>query len=219
MPSTMQGSMREHEIREALLGDLASRHTDDTLILEELGLDSGRTRVDVAVVNGKMAGFEIKSDRDVLDRLPAQSEAYCRIFDEMVLVSGERHVNSAIALVPEWWGLIVAQGSQLTSIRAAAPNPQVDPLSVARLLWRREALELVESLGRSGYGRRPRRELWDELVRSLPCEELAAAVRTRLKERRNWTTAQRREQGGAGSRVSAKLSPGRALPALPRAAR
>lgn len=210
--------MREHEIREALLGDLATRHTDDTLILEELGLDSGRTRVDVAVVNGKMAGFEIKSDSDVLDRLPAQCEAYSRVFDEVVLLAGERHLTGAMALIPEWWGVVVAESGRLTTLRAAAPNPQVDPLSVARLLWRREALELVESLGRTGLGRKPRRELWDELARSFPSEELAAAVRMRLKARRNWSTAQRREQRDAASRVSAKLSPGPALPGRPPAA-
>jgi hypothetical protein len=36
------------------------------LVLDELGIDHGRQRADIAVINGRMTGYEIKSDRDTL---------------------------------------------------------------------------------------------------------------------------------------------------------
>ena len=46
------------------------RSEPNTVFLEELGLCQGDARVDYAVINGAMNGYEIKSDRDKLVRLP-----------------------------------------------------------------------------------------------------------------------------------------------------
>jgi len=37
----------------------------------------GASRIDRAVVNGSVHGYEIKSETDDLTRLPAQARAYC----------------------------------------------------------------------------------------------------------------------------------------------
>src|SRR6266511_802692 len=65
-------------IRPALRERLLRRHaTDaDTVLIEELGLCRGKVRVDLALVNGSLHGFEIKSDRDSLRRLSAQVGLY-----------------------------------------------------------------------------------------------------------------------------------------------
>src|SRR4029077_13805561 len=60
---------------------------------------------DVAVVNGALDGFELKSDRDRLDRLARQSEIYGAVFDRMTLVVGPRHERQAARMIPDWWGL------------------------------------------------------------------------------------------------------------------
>jgi len=59
--------MREIDIRRALLADVRQRHRDepDTLIREELGVCQGIARVDLAVVNGSVHGYEIKSEQDL----------------------------------------------------------------------------------------------------------------------------------------------------------
>ncbi|MDA8118743.1 MAG: sce7726 family protein, partial [Gammaproteobacteria bacterium] len=74
----------------------------DTVVLDELGICRGEVRVDVAVVNGEIHGYEIKSDRDSLRRLASQVELYSKVLDQATLVAGERHFDAAAALLPEW---------------------------------------------------------------------------------------------------------------------
>lgn len=84
------------DVRRALRRQLAQdHHPPATRIIEELGLDEGSVRIDVAVVNGRLLGYEIKSDRDTLDRLREQACVYCSVFDEVVLVAGKRHRAAA----------------------------------------------------------------------------------------------------------------------------
>ena len=65
-------------IREALVRKRLRpfRQDMDLLVLQELGLAHARVRVDVAVLNGVLHGYEIKSDRDNLNRLESQLEIY-----------------------------------------------------------------------------------------------------------------------------------------------
>ena len=58
-------------------------------IIEELGVKHGTARVDIAVVNGIMHGYEIKSDKDTLQRLPRQISTFNPIFDQLTLVVGK----------------------------------------------------------------------------------------------------------------------------------
>jgi hypothetical protein len=53
------------------------------IIIDELGLCRGTVRVDIAVVNGVLKGYEIKGDQDTLRRLASQAATYNRIFDTM----------------------------------------------------------------------------------------------------------------------------------------
>lgn len=49
----------------------------DTLVIDELGLAHAKARVDVAVINGCLHGYEIKSAQDTLDRLAGQLTHWC----------------------------------------------------------------------------------------------------------------------------------------------
>ena len=179
--------MGEHEIRRALLDDIASLHLDDTLVVEEMGLDQRAIRVDVAVVNGVLGGFEIKSDWDTLERLPAQRDTYNAVFDEITIVTGRRHLDKAMPLIPEWWGVIVAErapdAAPLVCERPARRNPSRDPEMLARLLWRDEAIDVLTRHGLTGITSAPRRVLWTKLAQQLTVEELAIEVRTAFKAR------------------------------------
>src|SRR5690242_17854466 len=70
----MGAKLRDRDVRKALKSKLLREHIADprTLVLDELGLRHGACRVDIAVVNGSMHGYEIKSDSDTLERLPSQ---------------------------------------------------------------------------------------------------------------------------------------------------
>lgn len=183
--------MRDGEIRGALLERLAEEHAGDgrTRIWPEMSLSLGEARVDVGVVNGSLAGFEIKSARDRLTRLPSQRQVYERSLDYITMVTEARWADVVVEHIPRWWGLLIASsgaegGVVFKEVRPALRNEGVEPLAVAQLLWRDEAAEVVTALGiRERTSRLTRWDLWDLLVESLPIDQLSAVVRDHLRAR------------------------------------
>jgi hypothetical protein len=186
--------MNDRQVRTALLRRLSARFSRDpnTLILEEFGIGHGSTRVDVAVINGRMHGFELKSDKDTLDRLPHQVHAFSSVFDRVTLVVGYRHAYEALQIIPEWWGVKLAEekengGVQLSEARGPRNNPAVDPISVAELLWREEALNLLQEFGAAEQVRsRPRGVIYQKLVQTISVAQLQELVRKQLRTRTTW---------------------------------
>ncbi|RKI12291.1 hypothetical protein D7Y15_18705 [Corallococcus sp. AB030] len=186
--------MRDFDVRQALTASLKATHASDpgTLIREELGLEHGQVFVDVAVINGELHGYELKSERDTLERLPRQVEAYSAVLDRATLVVGARHVQQALGLIPAWWGVKTAttqrDGSvRLSPLRKGRRNPQQQMSALVRLLWRDEALELLESReAAKGLRSKPRKMLYERLVEVLPAEVLRVEVRRLLKAREDW---------------------------------
>lgn len=207
-------AMRDHDVRTALRELLTVEHAADmssTLLVDELGL-CGESRVDMAVVNGSLTGYELKSARDNLDRLPGQVETYGRVLDYVYLVVADNHLDQARAIVPSWWGVVVAKdgegGVVLKPRRKARPNPAVDAYSLAQLLWRDEALALLTELGLdAGFRAKPRHMLWERLAQHLELDELRGLVRDTLKARRGWRERPAR-RGSAGTSLPAGGIPG-----------
>lgn len=189
--------LRDNDIRRRLDDELSRLHSDDpeTLIRHELGLCAGARRVDVAVVNGELAGYEIKSDEDTLARLAGQSEVYGRVLDRAIVVTTTRHVDQCTEQLPVWWGVTVAETDHgqvvLHSVRAPQLNVAVDPFAVAQLLWREEALQELRErgLGR-GLSAKARHYVWLALSEAVPLDDLKGIVRRRLKERPDWSGGQ-----------------------------
>jgi len=163
-----------------------------TLVIDELGLNHGRCRADIAVVNGHLIGYEIKSNNDSLRRLKGQVESYNSVFDRISVIVDDRYVNSIQSHIPEWWGVIVSRrGSRgavnFGTIRKAQTNKKVDPISIARLLWRNEAEEILRQKNLPPrILRQPRAILYDYLVDKLNICELRKVVRDYFKKRKNW---------------------------------
>jgi hypothetical protein len=186
--------MKDRDIRRNFHRKALRHHhaNKDTLVIDELGLRHGTCRADIAVINGHIHGFEIKSDEDSLCRLEDQVDVYGAVFDYSTIVTTTRHLRQALGLIPGWWGIIICSqgcrgGINFDSRRQAGRNPEVDPVSVAELLWRDEAREILLQTGLPGKLVRERRSLLYELLtKSLPLDELRKSVRTCLKSRKNW---------------------------------
>lgn len=188
--------MRDPEIRSELHRRLQLRHGNDPTvrIVDEMSVLTGECRIDVALINGRLEGFEIKSDSDSLSRLPRQAFAYGQVFDRLTMVCAERHLQSALELLPEWWGVEVAEkrgaSTRIIRRRAARANPSVEPRAVAQLLWRSEALAALEAMNAAnGLRSKPRRILWSALAETAPRRELQALVRETLRARQDWLAA------------------------------
>jgi hypothetical protein len=178
------------QIRSLLRKQLDSRHLGDseTVIAEELGILHGSSRIDLAVVNGELHGYELKSDRDTLRLFPEQVDAYCAVFDLVTLVVGERHLLHAIDLIPQWWGVKVARVAcgdlVFRDLKLPIMNPSPDALSIARLLWRDDALRLLRGVGKTECSEsRSRDWIYAQLVSLLNLDVLRHAVRQSLKDR------------------------------------
>ena len=178
----------EESVRTSLHRRLAARHQDeaDTVVIDELGLCRGRARVDIAVVNGQLHGYEIKSERDSLRRLGAQAEMYSRVFDRVTIVCGERHMSRALEIVPTWWGVLridpTANTPTFKFIRRGRKNPNRDIRALAEFLWLEESMALLERRhALRGLRRKPRADLWDRVCELFRIDEVADAVRAHLK--------------------------------------
>lgn len=186
--------MKDIDVRKALRRELDHLHLGDdrTLIVEEMGIWSGSVRIDVAVVNGELHGFEIKSARDTLTRLPAQQELYSQVFDRVTLVVADRHIEKSSSIVPGWWGIMVAKDVKgdvaLSHGRAAVPNPNINPLQIARLLWRQELCDILDRYQLlKGYRGAGIEKLSQRAAGELPLATLRHDVRETLKNRSTWS--------------------------------
>jgi len=169
------------------------------MIVDELGLCQGAVRVDVALVNEHLHGFEIKADTDSLDRLQHQAAMYSGALEMASIVAAERHLPRARTVLPAWWGIAVAAPTRgcvkIESFRRADANPAVDPAALVQLLWRDEVLRCLSQLGLAeGFRSKPRRALWGRLVEALSLDELSSVVKSTLKARGDW-----RSRGSVGS--------------------
>jgi len=180
-------------IRIALKRSLVRRYrkVPGTVIIEELGLRHGTARVDLAVVNGLMHGFEIKSDVDTLRRLRRQADEYSAVLDRVTLVTGPKYLSPALHKIPSWWGVVEAGVRSgrvcLRPVRPARANPSLNALAVARLLWRDEALSRLARLGVDvGIRSKPRLVVYGRLTERLSLAELRSYVRQRLRRRGGW---------------------------------
>jgi hypothetical protein len=188
--------MRDSDVRRAMRTWLAAEYAHDqgTWIVEEMGVWSGSVRIDIAVINGHLSGYELKSDRDTLERLPRQMAIYGRVFDFLHLVVGERHAEKAQKMLPAWWGIMVAcmqDGEvRLTSYHEAEPNPSPDPYLIAEMLDKEEAVELLDAFGLAkGWRSKKLRPIHERLAVELPFDELKEQVRSILKRRPRRPTA------------------------------
>lgn len=178
---TSEAAVRDALRCRALAGIAGARDTVD-----EFWVPRSNERADLAVIGRLMEGFEIKTERDTLRRLPRQVSAYGRVFDRCTAVIAENHADRAAGIVPDWWGITTVQvnGSvSFSEIRRARPNPGVEPDTLVRLLWRDEAIAALVRLGMEPDQRASRGSLWEELLHHATLSQLRAAVRRAILDR------------------------------------
>lgn len=159
-------------------------------IVPEMGMAMGAARIDLAVVDHQLIGYEVKGARDTLDRLPRQAGVFAQVFERLTLVAALRHVDGAMAFLPTWWGIeLIDDRNRATRVlRRALPNPALSVDAMVRLLWRDEAAQLLAERDARPF-RNSRRQLWQELVRTWPEGELATAIKGCLRVRTGWRAA------------------------------
>lgn len=179
----------ELELRTAVLDLLHSTYGDSAPVVEELGIENGASRIDLALVAETIAGYEIKSDFDSNARLYNQIHSYNRVFDYIYIVTSPVSAKSINGILPSWWGVLHGQRNtdglvQLTELKKPSHNPGKDIYSLLTLLKRDELNGFAEDKQlpkKIIKGNKP--ALLDSLADSTTLDEASHYVTEKLRAR------------------------------------
>jgi hypothetical protein len=108
----------------------------------------GACKADIAILNGTSTVYEIKSERDNLERLPNQISTYCKVFAKVNIITGECHLDSIRAMVPEDIGILVLNSRfQISTLKEAVNRPDaIDPSVVFDSINKNEAIRILHRM-------------------------------------------------------------------------
>jgi hypothetical protein len=182
--------MKDADIRPILKATVLKDYISDPLtrIIEEMDLAASGARVDIAVLNGCIHGYEIKSASDTLKRLEQQIVAYSKVFDRLTIVTEPKYIEGVLAVAPDWIEVIecIEGESNILIKRIGDLNTNQNGFNLAQLLWREE-LEKLLQIHCIHYNRKLTKWKLSELLGSrVPVEILSNNVRELLKSREFW---------------------------------
>jgi hypothetical protein len=189
--------MRDQDVRQKLRDTYLVEHylNPNTRVVEEMSLSGGINRIDIAVVNGSLHGLEIKSDKDTLDRLPAQMQTYLKVFDFVTVVCGEKHTDHVLDSVPSFVGIIEAKvskaGLSLQELRPALQNCEQSVEAMLDLLWNEELQLVLDQLDiAKGNSSKTKQRKIQAAVPYLEPRVASQYVRDLIKMREDWRERQ-----------------------------
>ena len=203
MDITSLDKINDRILRTALLEHLSrNQNLDNPYVFEELTLRKGRVRIDIAVISNMLHGYEIKSNVDSLKRLADQLNVYNESLDRVTLLVGEKHFNAVIDLIPNWWGVMLgiyanSNKVRIVEVRGAQDNPVLNILAYVEMLWRSEALELLEKYQvADGVRSKPNASLFERLISEVSQSDIRSGVVGAIKSRTNWRSGLQRMSCG-----------------------
>lgn len=192
--SMTQTQITDKRIREALYRKKFARisQSSKTLIIDELGLLHARARVDIAVINGCIHGYEIKSEADTLKRFDHQLATYSTCLEKLTVVCAERHLTEVYSLAPKWCGILLVtkgprSGLDFIVVRRPQMNPGLDRLKLAHLLWRPEVIDLLTRLDAPrALLKKSRVDMYHFVAQRLSASEISDYVHECFISRETW---------------------------------
>lgn len=184
--------MQDSDIRKLLHPYLKKENKKykDTIIVNEFDLCSGLSRIDVAVVNGVLHGYEIKSEEDTLNRLPNQINYYNKSLEKISIITNKSHLKQIKQLVPNWWGVLTVKSNGkkniVTQLRKAKSNPQLDAESLLEILWKDELISIIDEYKIDVSVYLNKRKIRQSISKLLSLSIISQEVRSALKCRQNW---------------------------------
>lgn len=176
------------------LREYLNLYYDSGSIYEEIAIDRHKVIVDMAVfTEGEAIGFEIKSGKDNLRRLPHQIISYDKFFSRNYIVVDDNHLSKVEAMVPHHWGILLAYHDGLDIVielyRDAGPNPNQNKRTVLELLWRDETTYLLKKHGiYKGLSKARMTKRRSVLAAQLSIDEVIREIYHLLPQRDGWKT-------------------------------
>ncbi len=135
---------RANIIQKIVLG----RHSlATTAVLNEFRV--GNSKADLGVINGTLTGYEIKSDRDNLNRLNSQVEDYKKFFRRMYVVASSSQIEGIVEVIPSEIGVLELTSRQtLRTIKESTELLEFNsPTTIANSLRVSECFTVLDKLG------------------------------------------------------------------------
>jgi|Laugresbdmm110sn_1035088.scaffolds.fasta_scaffold12754_5 hypothetical protein len=174
--------MNEIEIRKLLICHLeASASGAAAAFISELFIDKFSRRADLVMANGKLSVFEIKSERDTIDRLKGQVSTYQDFFEEVTVVCAPKHQLNVVSTVPERVGIwLIDCNGRLSILRKAKAKKLPSIHNWLTFLPVDELSNLLKESGRRSTGNRTSLM---EIASLLPLKQVRSYVLIFLKRR------------------------------------
>ncbi|MFZ6774833.1 sce7726 family protein [Undibacterium sp. SXout7W] len=192
-------SIREQKIKNNdLLGDKEIRHSlkihltkssrAPRAVLEELRVHNGNAIADiVAIHNNNAHCYEIKSDKDSIERVQKQAQFYDLVFRKVTLVTTARHLDRAILYTPAHWGIMVAKswkGRVICSyVRPAGVSNRFDKQLALLTLWKSELTTIAEPISESSLAKLSRKRLTELLAENFSRDWISKQISEQLLSR------------------------------------
>jgi hypothetical protein len=132
------------EIQSVCLAHLA---TQGIPALTEVPVLGGIARADIVAIKEEAHGFEIKSHKDTLRRLPSQVASYAKTFSTVSIICAENHLGEINTQIPRWFGLILYKKGQLIGVRKAKANPIVAKPFILNAITKKELIGYTKRQG------------------------------------------------------------------------
>ena len=109
----------------------------------------GRCKADVVILNGTGTVYEIKSERDSLNRLARQIDAYSRVFATVNVIVGENHLDYVETSMPDHVGIMVlSRQYSISALKEAdTDSGRTDPAAIFDSINQKEAGLILNDAG------------------------------------------------------------------------
>jgi hypothetical protein len=109
----------------------------------------GTCKADLVILNGTSTVYEIKSERDNLDRLTNQVSTYRKVFAKVNIITGENHLSAVMDKVTDDVGILLLNDRfQISTIREARNRPEgIVPVFVFDSIHKNEAVRILQRMG------------------------------------------------------------------------
>ena len=178
----------ERSIKAAVIDRLLSTGAlNDAVLINEMVYANWSRRADLAVANGHLHAFEIKSDFDSLRRLEGQIAIYLERFDKLTLVVSPKFLDAVLEMTPSRvavWSVSEKEGGavHLKVVREGKREKVENRDVLIDYLLREELYRFLSSRG-VPVRRSDSRSNLVKLAKAQPVTKLRAYVLQALKER------------------------------------
>ena len=182
----------DRDIRKVLYSEFLkekkfTKNPKETIIIDEFSCSYSSARIDISILNGSLHGYEIKSERDTLERLPNQIEYYSKIFEYLTVVTTKKYIEKINEIVPVFFGLFIVEKKsneiKLKKIRSPKKNRNIDYFELSKLLWKDELKELLKKNEIKKVSSLTRLELTKKVAENISPNTIKSFILKKLKNR------------------------------------